>query len=115
MAKPSQQAHVSAPMKGQGKVALSDTQRVSQSIKALLLSSGIVGLARNLPPSGSALPILVYHSVSKPRSYRPSGIAVQPELFDRQLAYLVDQYCVLTLDEVVEHIAVGKRFPRKAV
>jgi peptidoglycan/xylan/chitin deacetylase (PgdA/CDA1 family) len=89
--------------------------RTNNVAKALLFHSGIVGKARELAPGPSALPILAYHSVSNPSPYRRATIAVRPDLFDRQMAYLAAHYRVLTLDEVVERIAVDQRFPHKAV
>ena len=63
--------------------------------------------------------VLRYHSVSEPsernEAYRGAGIAVSPELFERQMRYLSDSYQVVPLDRLVERSGAGAPFPARAV
>jgi len=72
-------------------------------------------VARSLGQSGWAMPILQYHSVSPQGRYRSPTIAVHPQSFDRQMAYLARYYQVIPLDQVVTCIAERKPFPSRAV
>ena len=72
-------------------------------------------MARSLGRGGQAMPILAYHSVSPEGRYRSPTIAVHPQSFDRQMAYLARHYQVVPLDQVVTCIAERKPFPSRAV
>ncbi|MDG2303918.1 MAG: polysaccharide deacetylase family protein [Candidatus Binatia bacterium] len=63
--------------------------------------------------------ILRYHSVSTAADGThlclDPGLAVRPEHFDRQCAYLARHYNVISLDEMVTRLIEGKPLPPKAV
>jgi len=63
--------------------------------------------------------ILRYHSVSTAADGThlclDPGLAVAPDHFDRQCAYLKRHYRVLSLDEMVERLASGQPLPPKSV
>lgn len=60
------------------------------------------------------VPILVYHSVNY--AEETTGITVDPDRFERQMAYLKDHHHrVISLDELVGMIREKKDFPPKSV
>jgi peptidoglycan/xylan/chitin deacetylase (PgdA/CDA1 family) len=85
--------------------------------KLAIHHGGISTLARACLAGRTA--ILRYHSVSTAADGThlclDPGLAVSPENFDRQCAYLARHYRVISLDEVVERLNQGKDLPAKAV
>jgi peptidoglycan/xylan/chitin deacetylase (PgdA/CDA1 family) len=63
--------------------------------------------------------IVRFHSVSDARDanhlYVNAGIAVTPETFERQVAFLAAQYCCLRMDDVAEAVESGRPLPRNAL
>lgn len=87
---------------------------IAATVKSVLFQSGAIALARAWGPGGSTLPILRYHSVSTRTTYCSPSIAVTPEAFRDQMAYLAAHYRVMRLDEIVRHLEDGRPFPAKA-
>ncbi|MFM7734371.1 MAG: polysaccharide deacetylase family protein [Alphaproteobacteria bacterium] len=85
--------------------------------KSAIHHGGIAGLARACL-AGRAV-ILRYHSVSSEADGThlclDPGLAVLPEDFDRQCAYLRRHYRVVSLDEMVDSLQAGRPLPPKAV
>lgn len=85
--------------------------------KLAIHHGGISTLARTCLAGRAA--ILRYHSVSTQADGThlclDPGLAVSPEHFDRQCAYLARHYRVLSLDELVDHVSAGQAVPSKAV
>lgn len=85
--------------------------------KLAIHHSGLATLARACLAGRAA--ILRYHSVSSAADgthlYLDPGLAVLPEDFDGQCAYLRQHYRVVSLDEIVDCLQGGKSLPPKAV
>ncbi|HEY8518004.1 MAG TPA: polysaccharide deacetylase family protein [Candidatus Binatia bacterium] len=85
--------------------------------KLAIHHGGISTLARTVLAGRAA--ILRYHSVSTVADGThlclDPGLAVAPEHFDRQCAYLKRHYRVLSLDEMVQRLSEGKPLPPKSV
>lgn len=89
-------------------------QRVTGAAKTVLHRSGAIALARRASPAGSHLPVIRYHSVSEGADYCPPSISVPPWLFERQIAYLVHHYEVITVERAVSCLRDGRPFPARA-
>lgn len=85
--------------------------------KLAIHHGGISTLARTCLSGRAA--ILRYHSVSTKADGThlclDPGLAVSPEHFDRQCAYLARHYRVVSLDDLVDHVQRGTPLPPKAV
>jgi peptidoglycan/xylan/chitin deacetylase (PgdA/CDA1 family) len=85
--------------------------------KLAIHHGGIAAVARACL-AGRAV-ILRYHSVSTAADGThlclDPGLAVSPEHFDRQCAYLGEHYRVISLDEMVTRLQAGQPLPAKAV
>jgi len=85
--------------------------------KLAIHHGGISSLARTVLAGRAA--ILRYHSVSTAADGThlclDPGLAVAPEHFDRQCAYLKRHYRVISLDEMVTRLIEGEPLPAKAV
>ena len=85
--------------------------------KTAIHHGGLASLARACL-AGRAV-ILRYHSVSSAADGThlclDPGLAVLPEHFDRQCAYLRRHYRVISLDEMVDSLQAGRALPPKAV
>jgi len=85
--------------------------------KSAIHHGGLASLARACL-AGRAV-ILRYHSVSSEADGThlclDPGLAVLPEDFDRQCAYLRRHYRVISLDEMVDALQAGRPLPSKAV
>lgn len=85
--------------------------------KLAIHHSGLATLARACLAGRAA--ILRYHSVSSAADgthlYLDPGLAVLPDDFDGQCAYLRQHYRVVSLDDIVECLKTGKALPPKAV
>jgi len=85
--------------------------------KSAIHHGGLASLARACL-AGRAV-ILRYHSVSSEADGThlclDPGLAVLPEDFDRQCAYLRRNYRVISLDEMVDALQAGRPLPPKAV
>lgn len=90
---------------------------LSNFAKLAIHHGGISSLARACL-AGRAV-ILRYHSVSTVADGThlclDPGLAVAPDRFDLQCAYLKRHYRVLSLDEMVSRLAEGKPLPPKSV
>jgi|SRR5581483_3731498 len=79
--------------------------------------TGLASLARACLSGRAA--ILRYHSVSTQADGThlclDPGLAVSPEHFDGQCAYLARHYRVISLDEMVDRLQNGRSLPPKAV
>ena len=87
---------------------------VTRVVKRAAVSSGCVSVARRLGSPARWANILRYHSASGPADYRSPTIAVAPDLFDAQVAYIARNYTVLTLDRLKDCLAADD-LPRNAV
>jgi peptidoglycan/xylan/chitin deacetylase (PgdA/CDA1 family) len=60
--------------------------------------------------------ILLYHQIAQvPEQNDPRGLAVPPQLFEQQMAYLHQAgYCCLSLGEAVRYLQEGLHLPRKS-
>jgi len=85
--------------------------------KLAIHHGGISSLARTCLAGRTA--ILRYHSVSTVADGThlclDPGLAVSPEHFDRQCAYLARHYRVISLDDAVDCLTRGMTLPAKAV
>lgn len=93
----------------------SPRQRVTRIAKALMFRTGVVRLAREVGAPGRYLPVVRYHAVARAPDYCPPGIAVTPEQFERDVAFLVRHYEVLRIDDAVGLMEAGRPFPRGGV
>lgn len=84
-------------------------------IKKLLYYSGSVKVARIFGKNGKHARILTYHSISEEANYCPNSIALPQHLFKAQLKFLAEHYQVISLDDLVQCINKGSRFPDNAV
>lgn len=93
-------------------------RRVRSIVVGALGASGALGLLRRYPNRSRAV-ILRYHSVSDWTQdnslYREHAIAVAPELFARQMAFLAAHYRVVPLGELVQCLVERRPFPERAV
>lgn len=87
--------------------------RLGAAAKWVFFHSGLVAVARMLGRNGSTLPILRYHSVSAGASYCSPTIAVTPDAFRTQMAYLAAKYRVVSLDEAVGYLDQDRPFPAR--
>lgn len=80
------------------------------------------GLLERIERAESRVPkllrILVYHRVDWPATTRrqldPSLLSATPESFERQMAYLARNYCVVTIDEVLAAVRRDTSLPPAA-
>ena len=100
-----------------GSVVQCDRRTNRELFDIAIHHGGISTLARTCLAGRAA--ILRYHSVSTQADGThlclDPGLAVSPEHFDRQCAYLARHYRVLSLDDLVDHVAAGRPVPSKAV
>lgn len=88
--------------------------RLKSTAKWAFVSCGLVGVTRRVARATPWATILRYHSVSRGADYCSPSIAVDPLLFEEQMAYLSRSYHVMALEEVCERLLVGQ-LPRDAV
>lgn len=89
---------------------------LSSSVKKIFLKGGIYGFLRTVLPNRKAA-IFRYHSLADPQSnsYVSPAITLTPQQFEHQVRYFSANYKVLSLDEVVDHLRQGIRFPSNSV
>lgn len=91
------------------------TARATRLAKRLLFGAGVYGALRRIAPS-TQIAILRYHAVCPPDSgYAAPGICIDPDEFERQVAYLAAHYRVLPLAEAVAALRRGATLPPNAV
>lgn len=94
------------------------SHRLANLAKRSLWHGGIVAGLRRRSRTDRAV-VLRYHSVSpsspQTRLWRKDDIAVSPELFERQMAYLAAHYHVCPLREVVERLGGEEAFEPRTV
>jgi len=84
-------------------------------VKGAFVNLGLVSLARYLGSNGQSIPILAYHSVSQNADYCVDSIAVSPVEFEKQIAFLKNNYHIISLDEAVDCVSEGTDFPEGSV
>lgn len=67
---------------------------------------------RGLPDRAGSLRVLMYHKVTHSQ---PNTIAVHPDSFAAQQAFLAEHYCIVGLDDVIAAIDGSRMLPRRAV
>jgi peptidoglycan/xylan/chitin deacetylase (PgdA/CDA1 family) len=84
-----------------------------------LASCGHSGAAQPVNKTSAQVPILMYHHIAKasdPKNTRASRLAVSPDQFAEQLAYLQRTgYTTITLDDLVTALRDGAALPAKPV
>jgi len=90
--------------------------RKSDYLLILLYKMGLFGAARMLMPS--VLTVLNYHRIDDPNrtgfdTFRPN-VSATPEMFARQMDYLVSNYNVISGSELVAFIQHEKKLPPNA-
>ena len=85
------------------------------SLSAILFYTGFLFLHRKLPINGKKLPILLYHEIGDKRSGLYDGIYVRPEYFERQLAYLVKHYHIVSMSNLAKAFKNQKSLPDNSV
>lgn len=91
--------------------------KYSRTIKNFLFNSGLMKLARIINRKRGHVAILRYHAIVNPKDcyYASPSICLDPALFEEQMAYISDNYNVITLDEIYECIVNKNSFPPHAV
>ncbi len=80
----------------------------------LLILGIILGALIVVAPKYHVVPIIMFHRVETADFYKPN--LVHPENFEFQINYLAkNHYNVITLDELVQAIKLGKKLPNKSV
>jgi len=83
-------------------------------VKRFLYRSGLDRLKRRFFPA--PFPVIVrYHSICSDSRLISAGIRITPEAFEEQLAYFSKYFCVLTMDQLLEHIQSREAFPQNAL
>jgi glycosyltransferase involved in cell wall biosynthesis/peptidoglycan/xylan/chitin deacetylase (PgdA/CDA1 family) len=73
--------------------------------------SGISFFAKR---TSTYIKILAYHRVVED-DFDPLGMNITPQLFESQLRYLKEQYAPISLQQAVDHMLNGKKFPHNAI
>ncbi len=91
-----------------GSVSLGPLFRVARRIRN---SPPVVGTLRALPWGGAV--ILRYHSINDDPAwgsdYIQSSLAVPPDVFDRQVGYLARHHRIVSLTQLIDDLASGRR------
>ncbi len=92
-------------------------QVIKQLAAGSLYYSGLTRFSRQWrgKQNGCLPPVLMYHRVlpdpTEPTEYAQTGIAVSAQAFERQIAYLAQNYVTLTAGGMVEHLCAGRSLP----
>lgn len=90
--------------------------KYSAQIKQLLLSAGILRFSR-IVFANANLAILRYHSVAPAAHnfYVGQSICLDPEIFEKQVAYISKRYSVINLDKVYNYLQDYQKIPKNSV
>lgn len=82
----------------------------------MMLRSGLMKAVRKIGKE-KRIGILRYHSVADPEDnfYVSPGISLPPHIFERQVAFLVRRYPVVSLDDVALFLQGTKDLPKQAI
>lgn len=95
------------------------TERSSRWLRRAVATAsaglGAPAVLRNIVGRTDVCVVLAYHSIAQRPRYASGEIAVPPELFRAQIAFLSRHYVILSVDDLADRLRAGAALPRGAV